>query len=477
VNSLTGVRLAKPHRRARLAVPLIALLLSGCGITDPGASSPSAPGPGGIDDIAAIGADEFLTLDNDVVDGIVEAGDDSASSAATVGGPFADAVGVSLVDEVAEIIEGTIPPGAVVDVYDVGPILAGDRLVVTADAVGSLDPVLGIFDASGDAMIINDDRNYYGGNYNAAIDFQSRRNTVACYVALAASHGSGTSGDYVLSVRRASGAAAPAPRPQAVYLNFEGAQAIVIGQRAPIEIPRFEGSLIGVEFSGRSDELIEQIAARVRLDYAGLDVDIVSSREGPPPSTPYTTLHFGAYDPGLLGLADYVDEFNEVVAQKAVIFVDTFQAFLPLNPSLEEMAHALANVASHEAGHLLGLNHAADPRAIMDVTANLRQMLADQVFLRSPLHPEVFPAGHQDAARLLVEAVGGDLEAVRAAAARQRVTRAAWYDKGERIPARLNHPFSCCGCGSCVKHRLRRERGGQLGAVTGRRQASPDVRR
>ena len=369
--------------------------------------------------------------------------------------PFENARVLTLTGDATETVDGTIGSRTTIGVFDLGPLDVGDRLVASVEATGSLDPVLGIFDANGDVLVVNDDRNYYGGDLNCSIDMQVRRQTDHGFVAVASSDGSNTTGDYNLSVRRVAGGAVPETHPQVVYLNFDGASGIVIGRRPPAEIPRFEGSLIGEEFTGRTDELIAATVEQIRRNYVGLDVEFVSSREGAPPVGPYTTIHFGAYDPGLLGLADYVDEFNIAETQKAIVFVDTFQAFLILNPSVEEMATALSNVASHETGHLLGLYHMSDVHAIMDITANLRQMMAVQTFCRSNLHREVFPVGFQDTAKLLVEAVGGDLEQVKAAAAQTVSQRAVWYDQGEPIPARLTQPFSICACPTCGKHRQR----------------------
>jgi len=448
-------------RRVWVFLIPVSLFVIGCGVnpsaedrtdigdrwTDPGSGS-----AGENDDPTDTGGETIDTSDP----GDQEDEDDVALTVS----PFEVTRTLSPADDVTEVVSGDIKSSSAVEVFDIGAIASGDRLVIAAEAVNSLDPVVAVFDAGGDAMIVNDDRNYYGGDFNSAIDMVSRRSTKRCYVAVASSGGTGTTGGYSLAILLARGGAVPEINTQVVYLNFDGADGIVIGRRPAVEIPVFEGSLIGEEFAGETEELIEQIVARIREDYTGLDVDFVSSREENQPTEPHTTIHFGAYDPGLLGLADYVDEFNVAVSQKAIVFVDTFQAFLPLNPSVEEMANALANVGSHETGHLLGLNHSEDVRGIMDITANLRQMLASQAFRRAPFNPEVFPIGHQDAGKLLVEAVGGDLSLFKSAAAEQLSMRAAWYDEGEPISARLrvDQPFSTCLCPSCAKHRHLRDR-------------------
>ena len=182
----------------------------------------------------------------------------------------------------------------------------------------------------------------------------------------------------------------------------------------------------------------------VRADYEGLNVYFHSSRDGPPPDEAYSTLHFGQYDRDLLGVAENIDEYNLDVSQAAIIFTDTFAAFAVLNPSVEEIAQALANVASHETGHLLGLYHCTDTRAVMDVTASLRQMLGDQSFARAPLQDEYFPVGYQDAVQMLIENVGGDPTLAKQAAAAQLTQRSSWYDLPDGPPARARNSFSTC---------------------------------
>ena len=81
---------------------------------------------------------------------------------------------------------------------------------------------------------------------------------------------------------------------------------------------------------------------------------------------------------------------------------------MPLNPSADEIAQAIANVASHELGHLLGLNHTEDTDGVMDITASANRLMQDQDFLRSPLEQHVFTIGQQNARTLLFDAVGGD---------------------------------------------------------------------
>jgi len=153
-----------------------------------------------------------------------------------------------------------------------------------------------------------------------------------------------------------------------------------------------------------------RVVERVRADYAEHGVTILSTSEGDTFDGFMTQLYFGTFDPGLLGVAEGVDEFNGTTGQKAIVFTDTFAAFSPLDPTTEEIGAALANVASHEIGHLLGLVHTKDSRGIMDVTASLNELMIDQGFRMSPLYSEVFPVGHQNGGQALLDAVGGTFD-------------------------------------------------------------------
>jgi hypothetical protein len=421
---------------ARLAVAGLSLLAGGCG------SIAGAPSPVGEEETVTPG----IAIDgstNEPRGRNVPVGVDAKS-------PFLKAVPVT-VGASTLTIEGTITTPDDVDIYDIGPVFAGDSLVVDAHALADLDPVAAVFDADENLVQANDDRAYYAQLTDPKIQVQIRHDADPCYVAIASSFATGTTGEYTLELTRTPGPPPEPNGPQVIFFNFDGAEAIRIGTRSPVDVPPFEGSLIAPEFADQTEDLIARILEFVREDYIGLDVTFISSREGSPPADPYTTIHFGAYDPDLLGVADNVDEYNYQLRQTAIVFVDTFQAFLPLEPTVDEMAHALANVAAHETGHLLGLQHTHEPRGIMDISANLRQMMANQAFLRSPLDPYVFPVGYQDAAQLLVESVGGDLTLVKMASLQQISMRAVYDYDVPGPPARATLTFGTCFCPSCLK--------------------------
>ena len=79
-------------------------------------------------------------------------------------------------------------------------------------------------------------------------------------------------------------------------------------------------------------------------------------------------------------------------------------AFARLDPMA--LGVAIGNIASHEAGHILGLNHVDDPTALMDAVSPADTFLQNQDFKTAPLSEQILPIGFQDALLLLAEIVG-----------------------------------------------------------------------
>jgi hypothetical protein len=293
-----------------------------------------------------------------------------------------------------------------VDLFDLGPAYAGQRLQADLNVSGGADVQMGLLDAQGRILAYVDPMSPTAGpDY---VDISLHESTDRLYVMIATRSSSTTVRSYTANVSLEWGTA-PWPRPQVIVLTFGGADQVRIGFRPPVDVPPFDIATINPEFAGQTEAAIARLLERVREDYAGLGVQFY--RDGDPaiPAGNHTFIYFGSTDTRLLGLAESIDPYNNNPAQSAIIYTDTFSLFNQLQPGFEGTVRVLANVTSHEAGHLLGLRHTADPEDLMDVTATARQMLMDQWFKNSPLHASVLPAGLQDSPTMLSWTLGGSL--------------------------------------------------------------------
>jgi len=241
------------------------------------------------------------------------------------------------------------------------------------------------------------------------IDLTLHEPTSELIIVVAARSASAIDRPYSARLQMQWGAGVLGYQPQVIVLNYDGADSVKIGSRDPVYVPPFDAATIDGRLAGKTAALCDLVVQKVREDYAGLGIEIYGSGDPEIPAVPVSTVHFGTYDAALLGLADSIDPYNTLSEQNAIIFTDTFRLFNVLYPTIDEYAQVLANVASHESGHLLGLRHTEDVYDLMDITASARQMLADQWFRIADLHPSVLPTGLQDSPSLLAWALGGTL--------------------------------------------------------------------
>jgi hypothetical protein len=311
-------------------------------------------------------------------------------------------------------LQGTVESTDDIDVFLLGALNPGDRVVIDAyDANSGLDITAVMFDAEERLVAENDDREDGSGSLDALIDFVVRHGGEEYY--LAVSHAAFASssrrvGEYYVDIAKEAGVAVPAPVAQALFLDFDGAVVTspVLVASPPVRLTAFDSADISAIYDGQTQTIKDRIREVFDENYAPFDVTIVTSDDPPlPEGTSLSTIYFGGFDRSAFGIAEDVDLYNVHRCDDAIIFTETFgPAAFSETPSAGEVGTAIGNVACHEAGHLLGLNHTDDDMDLMDDQSPADAFLQDQEFTVAPLSDDILPLGRQDAVLLLNETVG-----------------------------------------------------------------------
>ncbi len=309
-------------------------------------------------------------------------------------------------------LQGTVEAAGDLDVFNLGALEAGDRVVIDTATVGSaLDISVAVFDDAGRLTMNNDDR---GGSADRFLDsfiaWYVRHASDPYYLVATRSAFSspGTDvGSYTIDVEITQGFDVPAPAPQIVLLDFDGGvvDSPVLGT---ISIGPFDGGAISHVYRGSTATIKEVIREVFEQNYERFNVTIVTTDDPPlADDIEVSTVYFGGFDRTAFGIAESVDLYNADFCDDAIIFTESFApSVFTGTPTAEELGIAIGNVGSHEAGHLLGLNHTSDDLSLMDDRSAADAFIEDQEFMEAPLSSDIMSIGTQDAVLLLSEIVG-----------------------------------------------------------------------
>lgn len=365
--------------------------------------------------LATLSGCGLVTADRTVEDGNRSPSGGTATGRVT-GEPnddFADSLAADFDSASRARLQGTIENGSDTDVFDLGPLNAGDRVVIDVDTrpFGSnLDAMIGLFDADRNLVIDNDDTAL---SLDSSIDFVLRYDSSRFFLVVTASTLADPfrrDGSYRLDVEVRPNNNIPAPAGQTVLLDFDGGSVSAANLGVPF-VPAFEAADIHPIYDGQSETIKQAIVARVTDAFDGFDLTIFTTDDDRVPDPPFSTVLFGGSHPPAFeafGISESIDRYNEDTSDVAIIFTDVFSPFtFTITPSADELGLAIGNIAAHEIGHLLGLNHVDDFTALMDAVSPADTFLDVQIFKRAPLYePELFPIGFQDAVLLLSQTLG-----------------------------------------------------------------------
>ncbi len=300
---------------------------------------------------------------------------------------------------------GSIVAGGDTDVYGIGALAIGDRVVIDVRATsGNLDPVAALFDTNQNMHAFNDDRAADSSNLNPLIDIVARR-ADEYFVGVVAFPGGGSTGNYTMTITITRGVGISAPGGQTVFLNWFGGANQRIANVGTFTLQPFSAVDVGLRATDTAT-LKARVQEIVGSRFDGFQLTLLNSDDNAKPSTAHTTVFFGGANTRAFAISEQIDTGNKDRSDNAIVFTGSFLAAFQGLPSLEQMATALGNTVSHEIGHLLGLVHTKNCSALMDTSCGNNVLLREQSFLRARLDDSVFPIGFQDSLLLLDWAIG-----------------------------------------------------------------------
>jgi len=224
---------------------------------------------------ACVGCDPNLLSGGTVLDAIVTP--DKQNTASDTGDTDAQALSGPLLGR------GTVTQNDGYKLFDLGQCAAGQRWTLSADGVLSSSFLVVLLDENYDLLkrtIVSS---------GTPLEHITRGPTTM-YAGVAPSFGR-SGGDFRFTVRHVADMGPPRPQAQVEWVNFGGGSSVQIHGASPTTFPAFSGSLLGDSYDGHTTELKTAILDAMYEDYAGYNLVILTSDEGPPPEGPYSTLH------------------------------------------------------------------------------------------------------------------------------------------------------------------------------------------
>jgi len=341
----------------------------------------------------------------------------------------ADTPQIPLVNDQATVL---VAPNVNRQIFDLGPMNAGDRLFLSLTTLPGYGEV---FETGSDfsVMLLEQDPNQ-PSQYDIFAWYQPNfilftrdtrlvvpRDMNNLYVVV--------DGGVSMNIRIARQSEIVDTRPQRVLLDFSGGTGITVAGLDPMDIPALDAADFNSFFTvnpnfGSSDTvaLRQKVKETVETIYAGFNLDVFTTDDTNQPQPPFLRMYVGGNQGlslGLLGIADYIDPRNETATGAGITFAISIGAVTIENSAMANpvtdiagLGQAIGCVAAHEIGHLLGLRHTQEPGDLMQsegpgvaeltVLRSLKrgQVAAGEQFRGLPV------IGYQDAPRLLAETIG-----------------------------------------------------------------------